>query len=72
MTATDALKRHRSEVLRLAAHYGATDVRVFGSVARGEADDASDIDLIVRMGPGRSVFDPDAGDTLHSPLVFSP
>ena len=57
MTATDALKRHRSEVLRLASQYGATDVRVFGSVARGEADETSDIDFLVRMNPGRSVFD---------------
>ena len=57
MTAIDALKRHRSEVLRLAAQYGATDVRVFGSVARGEADETSDIDFLVRMNPGRSVFD---------------
>lgn len=57
MTATDALKRHRAEVLRLAAKYGATDVRVFGSVARGEADESSDIDFLVRMSPGRSAFD---------------
>ena len=57
MTAIDALKRHRSEVLRLAAQYGATDVRVFGSVARGEADETSDIDFLVRMNPGRSVLD---------------
>lgn len=57
MTAAEALKRHRSEVLRLAAAYGATDVRVFGSVARGEADESSDIDLVVRMSPGRSLFD---------------
>ena len=57
MTAADALKRHRFEVLRLAAKYGATDVRVFGSVARGEANESSDIDLVVRMSPGRSLFD---------------
>ena len=57
MTATDALKRHRAEVLRLSAKYGATDVRVFGSVARGEADESSDIDFLVRMSPGRSAFD---------------
>lgn len=57
MTAADALKRHRADVLRLAAQYGATDVRVFGSVARGEADESSDIDFLVRMSPGRSVFD---------------
>lgn len=57
MTAADALQRNRAEVLRLAAKYGATDVRVFGSVARGEADESSDIDLVVRMTPGRSLFD---------------
>ena len=57
MTATDALKRHRIEVLRLAAQHGATDVWVFGSVARGEADESSDIDFLVRMSPGRSLFD---------------
>lgn len=57
MTAADALKRRRTEVLRLAAKYGATDVRVFGSVARGEADESSDIDFLVRMSPGRSAFD---------------
>lgn len=57
MTANDILQQHRAEVLRLAAEYGATDVRVFGSVARGEANEASDIDLLVRMAPGRSVFD---------------
>ena len=57
MTASDTLKRHRVDVLKSAAHYGATDVRVFGSVARGDADESSDIDLLVRMSPGRSVFD---------------
>ena len=57
MTATDALNRHRADVLRLAAQYGATDVRVFGSVARGDANESSDIDFLVRMSPGRSVFD---------------
>ena len=57
MTARDELQRHRTDVLRLATHYGATDVRVFGSVARGDADETSDIDLLVRMTPGRSVFD---------------
>jgi predicted nucleotidyltransferase len=57
MAVPDLLQQHRAEVLRLAAKYGATDVRVFGSVARGEADDASDIDFLVRMAPGRSLFD---------------
>lgn len=57
MTAAAALKRHRLEVLQVAAKYGAMDVRVFGSVARGEADESSDIDFLVRMTPGRSLFD---------------
>lgn len=57
MTAAAALKHHRAEVLRLAAKHGATDVRVFGSVARGDADESSDIDFLVRMMPGRSLFD---------------
>ena len=57
MSAAATLERHRTEVLRLAAQYGATDVRVFGSVARGDCDDSSDIDFLVRMMPGRSLFD---------------
>jgi predicted nucleotidyltransferase len=57
MTSIDLLKRHRAEVMHLAAAYGASDVRVFGSVARGDDDETSDIDLLVRMAPGRSVFD---------------
>ncbi|MEK7402401.1 MAG: nucleotidyltransferase family protein [Gemmatimonadota bacterium] len=57
MSPATALEVHRNAVLRLAAKYGATDVRVFGSVARGEADNSSDIDFVVRMSPGRSLFD---------------
>jgi uncharacterized protein len=57
MTSIDLLKQHRAEVLQLATAYGASDVRVFGSVARGDDDETSDIDLLVRMAPGRSVFD---------------
>lgn len=57
MTGSELLRQHRADVLALAAKHGATEVRVFGSVARDEADEASDIDLLVRMGPGRSLFD---------------
>jgi hypothetical protein len=39
------------------AEHGAHRVRVFGSVARGEADEKSDIDFLVEMEPGRSLFD---------------
>jgi uncharacterized protein len=53
----DDLRKQRETILQLAAVHGASNVRVFGSVARGEADDASDIDLLVDMGPGRSLLD---------------
>ena len=57
MTAKDLLKEKREEILRIATKYGARNVRVFGSVVRGEADEASDIDFLVEMEPGRSLFD---------------
>ena len=47
MTTTDLLQAKREEVLRIAERHGARDVRVFGSVARGEASDQSDVDLLV-------------------------
>lgn len=47
----------RELVLETAARFGATNVRVFGSVARGEADENSDIDLLVSMAPGSSLMD---------------
>ncbi len=51
------LKEKREDILRIAAEHGAGNVRVFGSVARGEADEESDIDFLVEMEPGRSIFD---------------
>lgn len=53
----DVLKSRRADILRLASHYGAHHVRVFGSAARGTAGPASDIDLLVRMDRGRSLLD---------------
>jgi predicted nucleotidyltransferase len=47
----------RGLILRLAAKHGADHVRVFGSVAKGTSGPASDLDLLVRMLPGRSLFD---------------
>ena len=47
----------RSEILRLAEKHGARSIRVFGSVARGEADEHSDIDFLVELEPGRSLLD---------------
>jgi predicted nucleotidyltransferase len=51
------LQEKREDILRTAARRGAYNVRVFGSVARGEADEKSDIDLLVDLEPGRSLFD---------------
>ncbi len=53
----EELRAQRAETLRLAAEHGARDIRVFGSVARGEADASSDIDFLVEMGAGRSLLD---------------
>ena len=47
----------RDEILRVAARRGASNIRVFGSVARGEDDARSDIDFLVDLEPGRSLFD---------------
>jgi predicted nucleotidyltransferase len=47
----------REDVLRIAAAHGAGNVRVFGSVSRGEQDASSDLDLLVDMAEGRSLFD---------------
>jgi predicted nucleotidyltransferase len=57
MTTIDVLKIKRHDILRLASQHGAHHVRVFGSVARGEAGPASDIDLLVQMDSGRSLLD---------------
>jgi predicted nucleotidyltransferase len=47
----------RDEVLRLAERHGARSIRVFGSVARGEARETSDLDLLVEWEAGRSLLD---------------
>jgi hypothetical protein len=57
MNLTELLRIKRAEILRLASRHGARNVRVFGSVARGEADEQSDIDLLVDLEPGRNLLD---------------
>jgi predicted nucleotidyltransferase len=57
MSLNELLQAKREDILRTAAKYGAYNVRVFGSVARGEADEKSDIDLLVDIEPNRSLFD---------------
>ena len=46
------LQEKRNAILEIAALHGATNVRVFGSVARGDDDGSSDIDLLVEFAPG--------------------
>lgn len=60
MTATDVLRARREEILRIAERHGARDVRVFGSVARGEAGENSDVDLLVSTGGETSPWFPAA------------
>jgi predicted nucleotidyltransferase len=57
MEVDELLKEKREEILRIAAKHGARNVRVFGSVARREAGEESDIDILVEMEPGRSLLD---------------
>lgn len=47
----------REEILKIAAKYGAYNIRVFGSVARSEARDNSDVDFLVEMETGRNLLD---------------
>ena len=51
------LREKRDAILEIARRYGASEVRVIGSVARGDATDASDVDLIVRFEAGRTLLD---------------
>lgn len=51
------LPEARPEISRIAAAHGARNVRVFGSVSRGESSGDSDLDLLVDMADGRSLFD---------------
>jgi uncharacterized protein len=51
------LEEKRNEVMDLAARHGARDLRIFGSVARDESGPESDVDLLVKMEEGRSLFD---------------
>lgn len=57
MMTLNTIRARRQEILEIARRYGAQDVRVFGSVARGDLHDSSDLDLVVRFEPGRSLFD---------------
>ena len=57
MTLGELRSRHRDRILSLARERGAHNVRVFGSVARGEQGTNSDVDFLVDFEPGRSLLD---------------
>jgi len=58
MDSGELIRARREDILRLAARHGATNVRVFGSVARGEAGPQSDLDLLVDVGAVHSPWFP--------------
>ena len=66
---TRALVKHRQAVLALAAQFNASNVRIFGSVARGEAKPDSDIDVLVDFDKGATLFDLTAADRKTSRVV---
>jgi predicted nucleotidyltransferase len=57
MNANQLLQSKRKEIIQIASRHGATNVRVFGSVARGEARPDSDIDFLVTLEANRSLLD---------------
>lgn len=58
MKLDELIRDKREEIRRIAEKHGARNVRIFGSVARGEAREASDIDLLVDVGPNTSSWFP--------------
>jgi uncharacterized protein len=57
MSVEELLKAKREEILAIAARHGARNVRIFGSVVRGEADQDSDVDVLVDLDSDRSLLD---------------
>lgn len=73
MGISEVIKDKRLEILRIAAKHGVRQIRVFGSVARGQASLASDVDFLVEVGPKHSPFFPgglvaDLEDLLGRPV----
>ena len=58
MTVEQFVREKRHDIERIAARHGAYNIRIFGSVARGEAGPESDIDLLIDVGPHTSSWFP--------------
>ncbi|MFQ5979407.1 MAG: nucleotidyltransferase family protein [Candidatus Heimdallarchaeota archaeon] len=57
MKLNEKLKNKRLDIHKIAEKYGAKNIRIFGSIARGEAESTSDIDILVDLEKGRSLLD---------------
>jgi len=57
LTVGDTIREQREAIIRIAARHGATQVRLIGSIARGEAGPDSDVDLLVTWREGTSLLD---------------
>lgn len=51
------LRQYREQIEAIASEHGVVAIRVFGSVARGDAGERSDVDLLVELEQGRGLFD---------------
>ena len=58
MITKEILRQRRDDIMRLATKHGATNIRVFGSVARDQAKQDSDLDLLIDVGPNTSSWFP--------------
>jgi hypothetical protein len=57
MLTNEVLQNKREQVVSIVASHGAHNIRIFGSLARGQARPDSDVDLLVKLDPGRSLLD---------------
>lgn len=57
MSINAVLEQKREDIFRLAAKYGAYNIRIFGSAVHGETGPESDVDFLVELEPDRSLFD---------------
>jgi len=58
MVTKDTLRQKREDIRRIAAKHGVSSIKVFGSVARGQAKPDSDLDLLIDVGPTTSAWFP--------------
>lgn len=57
MALDELQKNHRDQILKIAERYGVRHIRIFGSTVREETEPGSDVDVLVDLEPGRSLFD---------------